>query len=282
MKLLVPAFLFLALGYLATAEVLPPPFQKCSNFFLKNQPPTGPLGNQYMEICQKRDPAAGYEFATLYDTNLRIPIYSAYEFQSKGSCSRNTPWYIEPQLDDPTKGPEMNTQGTVTEPPRGDNQALNDDYDGSGYHRGHLVPVYHRNAKQCIDATFTLTNAAPQYPKFNSGAWRVAEATVAKTLDTDCLNRGFKAYIITGVVPGNTDIKGNNPPNPGSVNVPDYFWSAYCCVDNNKVPVPSVFGAYHRKNDNSKIATTSTTIANLNAMLQGVYGTGFRVFGNNC
>ncbi|XP_062278058.1 endonuclease domain-containing 1 protein-like [Scomber scombrus] len=267
MKLLVPAFLFLALGYLATAEVLPPPFQKCSNFFLKNQPPTGPLGNQYMEICQKRDPAAGYEFATLYDTNLRIPIYSAYEFQSKGSCSRNTPWYIEPQLDDPTKGPEMNTQGTVTKPPRGDNQALNDDYDGSGYHRGHLVPVYHRNAKQCIDATFTLTNAAPQYPKFNSGAWRVAEATVAKKLDTDCLNRGFKAYIITGVVPG------NNPPIKGRVNIPDYFWSTYCCVDNNNVPKLS--GAFYGKNDITNKVTT-TTVANLNAWL------GFSVFGNNC
>ncbi|CAK6978127.1 endonuclease domain-containing 1 protein-like [Scomber scombrus] len=281
MKLLVSVFLLLALGYLATAEVVA--FAgKCNKFFLKKQPPTGPAGPQYREICQKRDPAGNYEFATLYDTSNKIPVYSAYKFQSNGGCSRDTSWYIEPQLDDPTKGPEMNTEGTVTEPPRGDNQALNDDYHKSGYHRGHLVPVYHRNTKACLDATFTLTNAAPQSPKFNSGAWRVAEATVAKKLDTDCLNKGFKAYIITGVVPGNTDIKGNNPPNPGSVNVPDYFWSAYCCVDNNKVPVPSVFGAYHRKNDNSKIATTPTTVANLNAMLQLVYGTGFSVFGNNC
>ncbi|XP_062278072.1 endonuclease domain-containing 1 protein-like [Scomber scombrus] len=271
MKLLVSAFLLLALGYLATAEVLPSSFQKCNNFFLKKQPPTGPAGPQYKKICQKRDPAAGYEFATLYDTNLRIPIYSAYEFQSKGSCSRT--WYIEPQLDDPTKGPEMVSEDKVTKPPRGDNQALNGDYPGTDYVKGHLVPVRHRNAQACSEATFTLTNVAPQNRKFNQGAWSTQKGKVSDDLTDNCLNRGFHAYIVTGVVPG------NNPPINGRVNIPDYFWSAYCCVNNNNVHQLS--GAYYGKNDITNTVAT-TTVANLNAMLQGVYGTGFSVFGNNC
>ena len=96
MKLLVSAFLLLALGYLATAEVVASFTGTCSNFFLRNQPPTGPTGPQYKEICQKK--AGNYEFATLYDTSNKIPVYSAYEYQAYGRCSRKTSWYIEPQV----------------------------------------------------------------------------------------------------------------------------------------------------------------------------------------
>ena len=97
MKLLVPAFLLLALGYLGTAEVVQS-FGKCLDFFFKGIPPNLLSDSKYKTICQKRTEANGYEFATLYDTNLRIPVYSAYKFQAQGSCSRNTPWYIEPQV----------------------------------------------------------------------------------------------------------------------------------------------------------------------------------------
>lgn len=96
MKLLVPAFLLLALGHLATAEVVQS-FGTCSNFFFMHTPPTGPSGSDYRRICQKRTYTDGYEFATLYDTSRKIPVYSAYKFQKHGSCKSNA-WYIEPQV----------------------------------------------------------------------------------------------------------------------------------------------------------------------------------------
>ena len=159
----------------------------------------------------------------------------------------------------------MNTEGTVTKPPRGNNQALNEDY-SIPYDKGHLVPVRHWNAQRCSDATFTLTNAAPQYFSFNRGQWSRQEGIVSNDLTNNCLNRGFHAYVVTGVVPGNTNMKGR-------VNIPSRFWSAYCCVDNNNVQQLS--GAFYGNNDNSK-TVTPTTVAGLNAIL------GYNVFGNNC
>ncbi|KAL0151496.1 hypothetical protein M9458_053201, partial [Cirrhinus mrigala] len=51
----------------------------------------------------------------------------------------------------------------------GDRQALNRDYRKSGRDKGHLEPVFQANSQDCADATFTLTNAAPQNPSFNRG-----------------------------------------------------------------------------------------------------------------
>lgn len=161
----------------------------------------------------------------------------------------------------------MTTEGSVAN--AGQHQALNGDYPSTGYDKGHLAPVFHRNTQTCVDATFTLTNAAPQASRFNRVTWRTAEGRVSRHLTNNCLNNGFRAYIVTGVVPGNTI-----PPLKGRVNVPARFWSAYCCVDNNNVPQDS--GAYHGVNDNNTRAVTTTTVANLNNILR------FRVFGNFC
>ena len=97
MKLLVSAFLLLAPSYPATAEVVELFTGRCDDFFFKGQPPTGPTGGHYKKICQKKTPAGGYEYATLYDTSRRIPVYSAYKFQGQGNM-RKTSWDIEPQV----------------------------------------------------------------------------------------------------------------------------------------------------------------------------------------
>lgn len=166
----------------------------------------------------------------------------------------------------------MASESTVPANLRGQRQALNKDYSGSNYDKGHLVPVQHRNSQECVDATFTLTNAAPQNPSFNRGQWRVTEANVEEKITTDCLNLGFKAYIVTGVVPGNTQINNR-------VNVPNIFWSAYCCVDNNNMP--KVSGAYYGYNVNTRPVQSITAVA-LDALLTTKYGTSFTVFPNHC
>ncbi|XP_042279512.1 endonuclease domain-containing 1 protein-like [Thunnus maccoyii] len=267
MKLLVSVFLLLALSYPATAEVVMS-FATCNNFFFKGQPPIGPTATQYKMICQKTED--GYEYATLYDTNNKIPVYSAYDFH--GIRTKTADWDVEPQLDDQNGGDFMASESKVNPCLRGKNQALDEDYTKSNYDRGHLLPVHHRHSQASADATFTLTNAAPQNPTFNRGQWRVKEAEVADTLTTDCLNRGFHAYIVTGVVPGNTNINNR-------VNVPSYFWSAYCCRDNNDRPQFS--GAFYGKNDQTN-TVTPIPIAFLDGALTKVYGTRFKVFANEC
>ncbi|XP_044215404.1 endonuclease domain-containing 1 protein-like [Thunnus albacares] len=271
MKLLVSVFLLLALSYPATAKVVTSFQNICDYFFFKGQPPIGPTAATYEKICQKTTQAGSYEYATLYDTSRRIPVYSAYEFVGYARCGRNDKWFIEPQLDDQNGGDFMAPESTVTNN-LGQNQSLNEDYTGTGYDKGHLLPVRHRNSSSCVEATFTLTNAAPQNPTFNRGRWRVKEAEVANMLTTNCLNSGFRAYIVTGVVPGNTNINNR-------VNVPRYFWSAYCCRDNNNRPQFS--GAFYGNNVKSgTIAITS--IADLDRNLTALYGTGFQVFSNEC
>ena len=168
----------------------------------------------------------------------------------------------------------MASEGTVRTG-LGRRQAVNDDYTGTTgvYDKGHLLPVKHRDSQSCAVATFTLTNAAPQHKTFNRGQWRAKEAQVANRLTTECLNRGFHAYIVTGVMPGNAYINGR-------VNVPKYFWSAYCCGDNNDRPKLS--GAFYGKNDHTN-RVKSISIASLDARLKRAYGyTGFQVFSDKC
>ncbi|KAM7382814.1 hypothetical protein PAMP_002521 [Pampus punctatissimus] len=269
MKLLVPAFLLLVLSDPATAEVVQS-FTTCDDFFVTRKPPSGLQGTH---ICQIKTQAASYQFATLYDISQRIPIYSAYRFHGKATCQRKNTWDIEPQLDDQNSGPFMASEGSVSITKRGVHQALNGDYTSTTYDKGHLVPVQHQQSQSCADATFTLTNAAPQHNTFNRGQWKAAEGRTAVTLTINCLNRGFSAYIITGVVPGNININAR-------VNIPKYFWSAYCCVDNNDRPQLS--NAYYGNNDATN-KVTPITVANLDIMLGRDYQSpGFELFPNHC
>lgn len=39
-----------------------------------------------------------YHFATLFDTNRRIAVYSAYYFQPSNGGGRENRWFVEPQV----------------------------------------------------------------------------------------------------------------------------------------------------------------------------------------
>ncbi|KAK9980597.1 hypothetical protein ABG768_000190 [Culter alburnus] len=96
---------------------------------------------------------------------------------------------------------------------RGVHQALSEDYEKSGYDRGHLAPVYQAESQKCAEATFTLTKAAPQDRCFNR-----------EELSQKCSQ--YSVFIVTGVVPGTQTLNNR-------VNVPSHFWTAYCCLDQN-------------------------------------------------
>jgi len=143
---------------------------------------------------------------------------------------------------------------------RGVHQALNEDYKKSGYHKGHLAPVYQAESQSCADATFTLTNAAPQNRSFNSGQWRVLEEQMANDLVKQCLNVKYSVFIVTGVVPGKKSLKNR-------VKVPSHFWTAYCCLDNNNKC--KISGGYIGENKNE--TPLNMTVKELETNLTTLY-----------
>ncbi|XP_026798719.3 endonuclease domain-containing 1 protein [Pangasianodon hypophthalmus] len=245
-------------------------FAKCPQFFSVGIPtvlqdPSD--NNRYKQICQcllDQNEKPQYFYATLYDTKNKIPVYSAYEFR-RADVKRVDRWYVEPQLDGANLAC-MASQGNIPSTNRGQRQALNTDYEGSDYDRGHLFPVYHTHNEETMLATSTLTNAAPQDPSFNRGQWKKHEEDMATVVQQNC-NR---AYIVTGVVPGNQVI-GNN------VRVAKYYWSAYCCFGNSGALSSAGFIG---PDNNGRVQQHSVML--LEAELSKNYGSAFSIFQGLC
>ncbi|KMW58149.1 DNA/RNA endonuclease G [Candidatus Rhodobacter oscarellae] len=69
-----------------------------------------------------------------------------------------------------------------------------DDYKGSGFDRGHLVPsADHRSTELKNSETFLLSNMAPQAPKFNRQIWRILEGHVR-----DLSEKYVEVYAMSG------------------------------------------------------------------------------------
>ncbi|NXR53417.1 ENDD1 protein, partial [Hippolais icterina] len=148
----------------------------CPQFFYKNSTPDNSLEPQNpARICQHYKNA--YRYATLYDKDLRIPVYSAYKYQP-GPGNRSKSWFVEPQLINPTYPKEMDTEHSIkqrykniTTQQIGQSQAINQDYNNlQGLNRGHLNPNFHQSGQDNRTATFTLTNIVPQNSTLNQGA----------------------------------------------------------------------------------------------------------------
>lgn len=259
--------LFLLSG--GSAKVVKDFEQECGTFFAGGKSPTTFTGPQYKQICQTLNGVVYY--ATYYDTYNKIPVYSAYKFEGLKDCTRLDKWHIEPQLDDinePSMKFEKDVKTQVNVKTKlGDHQALNKDYTKSGSDKGHLEPVFQANSQKCADATFTLTNAAPQNPSFNRGQWRVLEENMAQTISNECLPKKYSVFIVTGVVPGKSNIKNR-------VNVPSHFWTAYCCLDqNNKCKISKGFIG-----ENKNITPKEKTVNDLKTDLAKLYNVAFKVF----
>jgi len=92
-----------------------------------------------------------------------------------------------------------------------------DDYRGSGYDRGHLVPAADmRWSAQAMDETFYMSNISPQKRKFNSGIWLRLEERVRYWAE-----REDSILVVTGAVLHDNPAKkiGKN-----KVSVPRHFY----------------------------------------------------------
>ncbi|XP_064157787.1 endonuclease domain-containing 1 protein-like [Anguilla rostrata] len=232
----------------------------CLDFFYKGMVPKWNVPKRHTVcLCQRFNNR--YHFATLYNTLHRIAVYSAYRFQTGGGGGREKYWYIEPQLVDRSWNKDMEVEEDLAINHMGvyfgQSQALNEDYINTTYDRGHLNPNGHHTGDS-RNATFTLTNVVPQNRKLNNGSWSKYETDLQINL-----TRCSKAYVLVGAIPSNNNwiIKNNNP----RVNIPDYIWNAYCCLDKKGWPIRSG-GAIANNTDQTSVK--SCTLSELKTLLK--------------
>ena len=94
-----------------------------------------------------------------------------------------------------------------------------EDYRGSGYSKGHLVPAADMAfSPDAMVETFLMSNISPQSPAFNGGIWRELEELVR-----DWARDNTSLYIVTGPVleGGHSEVIGI-----AEVTVPRYYFKA--------------------------------------------------------
>ncbi len=97
------------------------------------------------------------------------------------------------------------------------NSSTPDDYRGSGYDRGHLVPAADMAfSEQAMSETFLMSNISPQLRGFNGGVWRELEE-----LTRDWAKKFQHLYVVSGPV-FNDSIRGWIGSN--EVAVPDAYF----------------------------------------------------------
>ncbi|NXC71463.1 ENDD1 protein, partial [Anhinga anhinga] len=210
--------------WLGRGEVVTSFESSCPQFFFRKAPPNEALRPENPAwICQRYKNQ--YYFATLYDRNRRIPVYSAYLYQPQPS-TRPKAWWVEPQLIGPTYPKTMEKECTllkhykVTIEELRRSQAILEDYKNlTGLNRGHLNPSSHQPDFISGASTFTLTNIVPQDEKLNDGTWKNYEQQTMMRKTRGCKT----TYVVVGAVPGNNYIA------KGRVNKPSHIWSSACC-----------------------------------------------------
>lgn len=113
----------------------------------------------------------------------------------------------------------------------------------------------------------------PQNPKLNQNAWANHESNLVKIFKAQC----DKAYVLVGAIPSadNWIIKNNVK----RVNVPEYMWNAYCCIDPSGSPVRS--GAAVALNTEQNLVE-EYTLSKLDSFLQQYSNTPVELFQNQC
>ncbi|OCT65159.1 hypothetical protein XELAEV_18041398mg [Xenopus laevis] len=214
-------------------------------------------------------------FASLYHKVNHYPLYSFYILDTRhgDTTGSGQTFRLEPQImlqpDTEYAICSLDLSGVASDLIE-NVQAINSDYTGSNYHKGHLNPYADHPSGPGQLATYTLSNVATMHCPLNSRAWR------NNKLRARNIAAGCGKYVITVVVPGNNWISVNGVKR---VSIPSHVWSAFCCLDYNGRPMKAK-GSLPRNNTNSVHA--GLTISSLQSQLKSLLGVNVRLFQNNC
>lgn len=190
----------------------------CPQHFVAGQPPIitqAKLKPRTQEVCF-------VAYAVLHSGVSRTPLYAAEHLQRDNlvlakKLSRKDSFHAETAL------------------PPSDRAEL-DDYQRSGYDRGHLAPNADMPTREAQRESFSLANMVPQIHANNAGVWAGIEAA-ARSL---AMEEG-EVYVVSGPV-----FVGSNIKKVGNVLVPTHLWKAIYSPKQQRA------GAYLITNDEAK------------------------------
>lgn len=143
-------------------------------------------------------------FVTSYNTETLIPDWVAYELTAEETGGNRSREGIEFRMD-----PDL----------RGVTQAMREDYSGSGWTKGHLMPAADAAfSSSTMAETFYFTNICPQDETLNAGDWQYLEKRVRQWA-----NRYGSVWVVTGPIVGENRY---GTIGDRDVVVPDSFYKA--------------------------------------------------------
>lgn len=208
----------LVLGLLAVSGPVLAAATACPQHFAQGQPPTvvqPKLNTRTQEVCF-------ISYAVLHSGVSRTPLYSAEHLKRDNlvlakKLSRKDSFHAETAL------------------PASDRSEL-DDYQRSGYDRGHMAPNADMPNRESQRESFSLANMVPQIHANNAGVWAGIESS-ARQLATE----EGDLYVVSGPA-----FIGNNLKKVGNVLVPTHLWKAVYSPKQQRA------GAYLITNDEAK------------------------------
>ncbi len=143
-------------------------------------------------------------YVSSYNTSTLIPDWVAYELTAEEAGGRRDREGIEFRMD-----PDL----------KGCTQAMREDYSGSGWTKGHLMPAADAaTSSSTMAETFYFTNICPQDETLNAGDWQFLEKKVRSWA-----RRYGSVFVVTGPIVGENRY---GTIGDRDVTVPDAFYKA--------------------------------------------------------
>lgn len=172
--------------------------------------PSDPVPTQTISASMELPATAGGRivshdaYVSSYNTRTLIPDWVAYELTAEEAEGRRERGGIEFKMDPGLRG--------VT-------QAMREDYSGSGWTKGHMMPAADAAfSSTAMEETFYFTNICPQNETLNAGDWQYLEKRVRSWA-----KRYGKVWVATGPIVGRNKYGKIGDRN---VVIPDSFFKA--------------------------------------------------------
>ncbi|MFS4461056.1 DNA/RNA non-specific endonuclease [Bdellovibrio sp. HCB2-146] len=188
----------------------------------------------------------GY-FQISYDETIRLPNWVSYQLKAenlkKKSAKRRNRFFADPLL--------QQRQVAFVKPT---------DYDGDQYDRGHMAPSDDFAWDQAAnDATFVMSNMAPQSRALNRGSWKKLEGIIRKWACTE-----GELRVVTGPIFGTSFVKMST-----QVPIPPRFFKV---VLDETPPRKAIGFIYMQEDARSQVQEKAVSIAEVEQL------TGYRFF----